>query len=313
MNTLIDKMNEINTTLLNKVKKIPTKELIRTELEKVGFFLKVNKMDQFEIDLFSKDKPLVGIDGSYVVVGKNPPYTLLLGQALAKSTKALDGDNGILKADVFTELTNNENSEFQGLNFASEVTKLEVTVANESFFKYNPFLIMFDGGFWRLEKEAELLWDSFKKMTLSNSLPIVGVIEDIGSYEFWDLKINNEINIPENIMLDSVLLFNVLDIGEIFVFNTKLFRNKYIKTFARFSEDPLPIACDFLLEQKNIVIDTLRFIYSITPSSGRGIPLWIDIVDNEVKITKEMTDLLIENCLDYTVVEKYFTGKRNKR
>ena len=47
--------------------------------------------------------------------------------------------------------------------------------------------------------------------------------------------------------------------------------------------------------------------------SSRGVPLWLDIVDKDVKITDEILTTLLEEYLDRDVYERFFISERDKR
>lgn len=308
------KLSQLNEELKDKASETADRALIRSELEKVGSFYNVNRMQPQDIKAFSRGQGMVGVDGSYVVYGNTFPNQIFISQALAKCTKN-EKDKSLLTfvetGNTFAEIDSKNPSEEFRKECSRQVTKMEVSVAFNALVKHEPFITLFDGGFWRLSKDAPVEWENFKKETLERQTPCVGIIEDIGSFDLYK-TINKEGKHDLSFTLDSDILFGLLEEGEVFIPN-ELYLNEFVRAFARFSKDPHPIACDFLPEHRNLVMPLLSFIYSMTPVEGRGVPLWIDIVDKEVKVTEDAVQLLVEMQIDPVFRERYFVGKRNNR
>ena len=83
--------------------------------------------------------------------------------------------------------------------------------------------------------------------------------------------------------------------------------------FMRTSLDPTVIAIDLLDSQKEELINMANLVYSLTPENSRGIPLWLDLVDEEVKISDRLLEALMETYLDRDIYEKFFIPTRSKR
>lgn len=307
---LKEKFKELNSQMSDYNKRRMSPNEVRTQLSRHGDFKKVNKMSPQEIGSMVQGKGVVGVDGSYTTYGNTFPHIIFLAQALAKSTTA-GSTEGMKETDVetgLTAMTDDESitSDTFIQTMRQRVTGMEVTAATKALIEYEPFITMFDGGFWRLHKEAPEQWDVFKRLTLQKKSLAVGVIEDVGSFDLH-LLLDNKDFYP-----DSDILFGVLEEGEVYIPHAP-YREKFKRAFARFSADPLPIACDFLPEQSESSENMLRLVYSLTPEQGRGIPIWIDIVDKEVKLTREATDMLVEAYVDPVFKERFYTGKRNRR
>lgn len=324
-----EKFENLNTVLADRTMFIPPKEVLRDKLSEIGTFKKIERLTGEELEHLSNGKGAVGVDGSCITFGTSMLNQMFICQALAKCTNAESGDDGLFETDILTPLSNgfttHSDMETSAL-FSRQMAVMENTAALKAIAKYNPFTVLFDGGFWRLSEASRKMksniWSSFKQQALANNVIPVGVIEDVGTFNLADLiRLENEKGVPLKIM-DSELLFNVLEVDEVLILKEPyspalLFEEeegeKYMKVFARFSQDPLPIACDFLSEQTEVIEQMLRFLYTITPKNGRGIPYWIDIVDQEVKITRQGAQALVDTFLQADVKEKMFNGKRNKR
>lgn len=308
--TMKDKFKELNMQMSDYDKRRTSPQDVRTQLSRHGVFKKVRKMSPEEIGAMVEGKGVVGVDGSYTTYGNTFPHIIFLAQALAKCTTAGSMD-GMKETEIETGLTamkedESITSETFLQTMRQRVTGMEVTAATKALVQYEPFITMFDGGFWRLNKEATEQWENFKRLTLQKRALAVGVIEDVGSFDLHLLLDSKEF------YPDSDLLFGVLEIGEVYIPNAP-YREQFKRAFARFSSDPLPIACDFLPEQSESIEGILQLVYTLTPEQGRGIPLWIDIVDKEVKLTHESTDMLVEAYIDPVYKERFYTGKRNRR
>jgi len=56
-----------------------------------------------------------------------------------------------------------------------------------------------------------------------------------------------------------------------------------------------------------------RLVFTLTPKYSRGVPLWLDIIDNEVKIPDQMIRGILESYLDRRIFEMLFVSERDKR
>ncbi len=57
-----------------------------------------------------------------------------------------------------------------------------------------------------------------------------------------------------------------------------------------------------------------RLVFTLTPENSRGVPpLWLDIVDKEVKISDEIMRGLMERYMDRGIYERFFVSERDKR
>jgi len=305
------KMIRLNNKLKQRDGLKPSKEELRKDLSEIGTFTKISKMNASEISNLSNSKGILGVDGSYVILGETYPNVMFFAQAVAKCTT--DSKNSVKNIEVLSGIFNSNEETDEGeiiSEYGKKMAEMEVAVAIEGIHTFKPFAVFMDGGFWRLAKNStqncKQLWKELSETCINENILLTGIIESIGSY---DLSILLEL---KTIFPDKDLLFGLLDIGEVYILNNP-YKGGFLKAFARFSRDPMPIACDFLPEQQNKIMDMLRLIYSLTPAGERGIPLWIDIVDDEAKITREMAYALLDAYIDPVLKEKIFIDKRNKR
>ncbi|WP_018248313.1 DNA double-strand break repair nuclease NurA [Orenia marismortui] len=299
---------------------------------KIGKFINLTQLNDLELKNFSKDKAIVGVDGSVNTQGKIYPHYITLLQALAKSTDRKQ--SGVIRQQIFSPLieddkrniikklsiANNQEGEDNRV-YAQEVAgkikssllaSLEVLVAKDSILKWNPTLVMMDGSLTRYQNQAEKEWEELVEIALDRDVIIVGVIEEIGTHDL-SLTLGDENDFPTNMkdMYDRELMFGLLDLGEMMIFDNV--KDGLKKSFARISNDPGVIGIDLLKEQEDSLELVSNLVYSLTPKDGRGIPIWLDIVDEEVRISNKMMEMIIDNYLDPRLKQRLFYSKRSDR
>ena len=140
---------------------------------------------------------------------------------------------------------------------------------------------------------------------------LVGVVEGISTSVIWNALSED---LPSSISQasDWELLSGLLAVGEVLEVEAGLFKEGFRTCFARFTPDPKPIGIDLPEEQQAGLEELQSMLYTLTPEGGRGIPLWLDIVDEKVRITDKMVEGLLKANLGEAYFE-YLLQKRNKR
>jgi len=345
--TLATQLQELNQTLAGKHNDRASRHAVRAGLEThVGEFKMARKMSDVQIrDLF-QGQALVGVDGSVNQFGGNYPYTIQLFKALAKSTMPSrdgSGRTSVEKVELFSPLRKDDYKkirEFMEENRHNltvtpqdeqEITRelaegqayamlmdqnmvaLELDVAIDALKQFQPRVMLMDGGFSRLKGKGGEKWDEFVETALLYGTVIVGVIEEVGSYR---LQSRLDKQLLEGFVRghDREILFGLLEQGEWLKTSIeKPIKNEFYTVFTRLSDLPQAGACDFLREQYDQVDDVIDFLYTVTPDKSRGIPLWLDIVDAEVRLTKKQIDLMIKTNLDQAHIETFFRPQRERR
>jgi len=303
---------------------------LRRLIDKTGKFINLDRLENLQIDKLIKGRPIVGVDGSVNKQGKVYPHYIELLQALAKSTDR--SQSGIVRHDIFSpmiekdkqnilkkvSIANNkvdEDSKVYAQEVAGKIrssllASLEVLVAYDSILKWNPSLIMMDGSLTRYKIQAEEKWEELMELALKREVVIVGVIEEIGTHDL-SLALGDDLPTKMTDMYDRELMFGLLDLGEMVLFDGA--KDGLKKSFVRSSRDPGVIGIDILKEQSGAMKDVASLVYSLTPEAGRGIPIWLDIVDEEVRISNKMMEMIIDNYLDPTLKQRLFHSKRADR
>nr|WP_282706872.1 DNA double-strand break repair nuclease NurA [Natroniella acetigena] len=299
--------------------------------QKIGEFVTLTEMSEVEIEEWLAGQEVVGVDGSINTLGKNYPHYITLLQALAKST---DRDKeGIIKHEAFSPLLDEDREKIRKKTYkdnlaqenkdaivypqevagkikSSLLAALEILVAKESIVEWNPKLIMMDGSLIRYQMQAEEEWQELVELALKNDVFLVGIIEEIGTN---DLSKNLADDLPDKMieMYDRELLFGLLKMEEMIKLKEiNSFKGETLSSaFLRTTRDPGVIGIDILKEQEQEIDLIAALVQSLTPAAGRGIPIWLDIVDGEVRITDKMMELLIDNYLEPGLKQKLLHAK----
>lgn len=323
---------ELNGHLAARRAARPAGEALRRLLEdNLGFFDELAPMSGEEIAAWSRGRPVVGVDGSVNLYGDSYPYILYIFQAVARPTKPLRGKERLICSSVISPLfpgdrkafeeerrrVERENrapeSAWEGLRHR-ELARLEVEVAIRAAEEFEPALMIFDGGFMRYAVQALDVWKRYRKIALDRGILSVGVIEETAT----DIIVKTlGRSLPPGLEgeYDRSLLFGLLRPGESFRMREEIeFKSSEIYTaFARFSRHPQAVACDFFREQAGEAGRILNFLYTITPQGGRGFPLWLDIVDQETRITNQDVEMMLSTYLGRDLVEVFLMPHRERR
>ena len=306
---LEDQLKEVNTNLKNKYDFIFNldKDAFRKELtNNVGRLI---KMEKFPKEKLSKYKRTVGVDGSNNRSGGAFPHFIEIFQGLAKST---DG-NETYKNKVYTP-TLNDIYDDEGLS-QKYLATIEIETALEYIDEYDFDYLMMDGGFIRYKINCLDLFTELREKCEAKNIILFGVIKDLKTN-----VIARSLEIDESIY-DREILFNRLMTGEALLIRNEI-NKKFIKdglgegfssAFMRTAKFPGAVGLDILDTQEKYLEEIASLVYTLTPMSSRGVPLWLDIVDKDVKITDEILTTLLEEYLDRDVYERFFISERDKR
>ncbi|URN41443.1 DNA double-strand break repair nuclease NurA [Peptoniphilus genitalis] len=302
-------LREVNKNLKDKYDFIFSldNDTFRKELtENVGRLI---EMEKFPKEKLSKYKRTVGVDGSNNRSGGAFPHFIEIFQGLAKST---DG-NEVYKNKVYTPTLNDI---YEDKNLSQKyLATIEIETALEYIDKYDFDYLMMDGGFIRYKINCLDLFTELRETCEAKNIILFGVIKDLKTN-----VIARSLEIDESIY-DREILFNRLKTGEAVLIRNEI-NKKFIKdglgegfssAFMRTSKFPGAVGLDILDTQENYLEEISNLIYTLTPMSSRGVPLWLDIVDKDVKITDEILTTLLEEYLDRDVYERFFISEREKR
>ncbi|NLY67975.1 MAG: DNA double-strand break repair nuclease NurA [Tissierellia bacterium] len=315
-------IKHINDTLLNKYREVLSmdKKLLRKFINNyIGKIKKLEKMTTRELKKYVELGGILGVDGSKNRLGGAYPHFIEIYQGLARST--LHKDKPVFKTKIYTPLQLEESSNMledsreEKMRSDKNLADIEVEAALEGIRSFNPYAVIMDGSIIRYDIASKEKWMELKSECEERGIILVGVTKDIKTCIIGQkLKEEKIISIGHKFH-DRELLYGTLDYGEaVFIdIETKKELAGIESTFLRSSLSPTVIAVDILESQKAHLEEMVRLIFTLTPKNGRGVPLWIDIVDSEVKIPDNMIRSLLESYLDRRLLEMLFISERDKR
>lgn len=81
--------------------------------------------------------------------------------------------------------------------------------------------------------------------------------------------------------------------------------------FMRSARDPGVVGLDMLDEQVQSMGRIADYLFTLSPADGRGIPIWLDIVDREVRLTHVEMEAYAQ--LLEPQIQRVFASKRDAR
>lgn len=309
---LKEKLKKLNDSLAHS---FPLEALepisIRKQLHKLGSFYTLDKWNNKELETWLRGKSVVGVDGSVNSTKGIPKKALSVFQALALGTRGEEK----WAADIYTPLLEEEEEQEEG-QAAREARKrgallsnLEMKLTHEILEEWDIHTLLMDGSLLHFYMDSAEGWSRVAETALQKSTYIVGIAEEIGTN-----RIAKELFPEHPVWSDGDLLYGVLQQGEVFEweewspFGTEMWRVAF-----RPSMSPQPICVDGLCVQGEVKQNVLKLIYSLTPEQGRGIPFWLDIIDNQVRVTDSLVQMMVEQYVDPALRHRLFTPKRKDR
>lgn len=287
----------------------------------VGEIKQMDKLNTSCLKSYEAKGGIVGVDGSNNRVGGAFPHYVEVYQALASCTAMRN--NPVFKTDLYSPLfpVENEGNPLEDSeNIVEEkrnilLSNLEVEAALESINVHKPYAILMDGGLIRYNIYAYDRWMELKDRCEEEGIILVGVIKDIKTSIIGDMLRDKNPDIKD-IYYDRELLFGILDYGEMILIRDEANKKEpqgYASVFMRSSLAPSVIGMDIIESQRDHIEDMARLVFTLTPENSRGVPLWLDIVDREVKITDDIMRALMERYMDRGIYERFFVSERDKR
>lgn len=290
--------------------KKPERDFLRDLIikENLGKFRKGSKLGADILSNIVEKGGVAGIDGSTNSSGGIFPYVITLQHTLAKSCNVKDKE--ITLTDAFSPLLDDDSiiEEEYRIFVKQNLTKLEVATAIIALEEFKPKVLLMDGSLVRFKIEASDLWDNLTRKAIEMDCLLIGVVEGISTDV---LSANLKGSLPKEMTSaqDWELLFGLLNIGEILEIVPGLFKEGFRTCFMRPSFDPKPIGLDLIEEQQNALRLAEDIVITLSPKDGRGIPLWLDIIDSEVRIS----DKMIEELTSFYLGEEYIEFLKPKR
>ncbi|WBW50521.1 DNA double-strand break repair nuclease NurA [Peptoniphilus equinus] len=272
----------------------------RDVLSEIGTLSRLQKLDEASLSSLGE---LVGVDGSVVKVGGLYPHYVELYRGLAKSTY----NQAVTVNDIYTPILERDTEE---RNRDRMLAKVELDAAIEFLSTYSPRIVMMDGGLIRYNIFDSVHFKRLVNLCREKDVILMGVIKDIKT----DL-ISSTLGLSHG--YDRELLHGRLQRGEVLYIDNDISR-KYkeadlVSAFLRTGVDSMCIGLDLMAEYEDRLPMMANLVYTLTPEHSRGVPLWLDIVDSEVKLTEAMVRSVLETYLDRDIYRRFFISERDGR
>jgi hypothetical protein len=269
---------------------------------------------------------LVGVDGTINTYGGQFPYYVDFLRALAKPSQ---GESVVLKdlhcpippeddADAETALRNDNEVRQRKL------AELEVQAAIAAIDRYKPKIVLMDGPLVRFDMRAKDSFSILCRKVISDRIALLGCIENIES-KVLGTVLGERTPPGWRNRFDRDLLWDLLEYGEVVeirqpakglpqpgMTETEAAKAIPICTwFMRSSLDTTVVGVDMLQAQLDLSGAFVDYLFTLSPADGRGIPIWLDVVDREVRLT----DVELEAYADLLdpQVKRVFRSKRDAR
>ncbi|MFD1427978.1 hypothetical protein JOD24_002196 [Kroppenstedtia sanguinis] len=288
------------------------RDQIRERLQSIGHMDLAGRWDGEQLKKWLGQETLVGVDGSVNTTPGTHPHTLSVFQALAKGTRGEEK----WSADLYTPLLEKEEEEGEEGQLAREakhrgrlLAGLEIQVALYAIRNWTPRVVMMDGSLLHFLIDHAEGWDELVEVAEQAGVLLVGVTEEIGTKSLARALFPEQGNYS-----DREILFGVMKPGEAYISpemdpaGTGLW-----KTVLSPAKHPQPVGVDGLLSQSDAREDLVRLVHTLTPAQGRGIPLWLDIVDQEVRVTDALVQAMVEQYIDPDLRHRLLVPKRSDR
>jgi hypothetical protein len=169
--------------------------------------------------------------------------------------------------------------------------------------------VMMDGSLRHFMIDDAEGWSALTAAAEEAGVLLVGVSEEIGTK-----GLARELFPDRPAWSDRDVLYGVLLKGEAYALEGwSASGNGLWKVVLRAAGSPQPVGIDGLLSQGEHRDDLIRLCRTLTPEQGRGIPLWLDIVDAEVRVTDSLIEAMVEEYIDPDLLHRLLVPKRSER
>jgi hypothetical protein len=284
--------------------------------EEIGQIKEIEPISPEDLADIEQRGGICGVDGSSNRAGGNFPHFIEVYQALALTTTRRD--DPLYLSEIYTPvITDQEDEDGQEREEQKnqKLAGLEVQAAIKAIQLHKPHAILMDGGLIRYNIYASEVWDELVHLCEETGTILIGVIKDIKTKVIGDRLKSAYPELKGNIY-DRELLFGLLGYRDLLLIDEAVSKKEpmgYSSAFLRSSLSPMVIGLDIIESQRDRLTEMARLVLTLTPQNSRGVPLWIDIVDREVKISDQMMKGMLERYLDRGVYERFFVSERDKR
>ncbi|MDO7285736.1 MULTISPECIES: DNA double-strand break repair nuclease NurA [Shouchella] len=306
---IISKLKQSNNLLRKQYSNSHSqKDLIRQNLRKSATIIRqMETISAGYLVNLLEGRKIGGADGSVNQTNGEPPHVLYFFQALAKTT---DGKEQ-WASDLYVPLLE-EQDESSGNRRSYLLAKLELEAATRLLEAEDIRVMLMDGALYHYRIDAPEEWEALRALALKNDTLLVGVSEEITT--------ENLVQLPafapfakNPYSYDRDLLFGVLNQNEMVYLEDIQHKAGLTSVWMRLGATPAITGFDMLEEQASHMAFVGDLLCTLTPKEGRGIPLWLDYIDKEIRITDQLVEGLVEQYLDPDVRKQFFTKMRQSR
>lgn len=300
------------------------KEQRRNTVQQAGRIRRLQHLKGAELGSVLADGLLVGVDGSINTFGGQFPYYVDLLRAVAKPSA---GESVVVKG-IHCPIPPDDEDEEIALRNDNEIrqrklAELEVQAAIAAIDRFRPKVVLMDGPLVRFDMRAKDSFFTLCQKVIRDRIALLGCIENIES-KVLGTVLGDHIPAGWRNRYDRDLLWDLLEYGEVLEIRTAAkglprpgFEAEAAKVvpictwFMRSSWDPAVVGLDMLQAQLDISGVYADYLYTLSPADGRGIPIWLDLVDREVRLTD--VELQAYTELLEPQVRRVFRSKRDAR
>ncbi|SDC73540.1 DNA double-strand break repair nuclease NurA [Shouchella lonarensis] len=306
---LVSKLQQMNDQLVEKYKYTArTQHEIRQKLRAADTHMhQMQVLSHVALKKTLRGRQVAAVDGSVNQTQGVAPHVLYVFQALAKTTTGV----ACTRSDVYVPLLE-EREQLQQKRRSYLLSKLELEAAYTLLEQEEIGLLLMDGALYHYRIDAPEEWAQLVTLALARGTWLVGVSEEITTENLIRLPAFADVA-SDAYVYDRDLLFGVLQQNEMIFIKDIQHKAGLQSAWMRLGSTPTITGFDMLSEQakdQQVVGDILC---TLTPKEGRGIPLWLDYIDREVRVTDQLMEGLIEQYIDVTVKQKLFTAMRQNR
>ncbi|MFB4214141.1 DNA double-strand break repair nuclease NurA [Shouchella sp. JSM 1781072] len=308
---IIHKLQESNEILKEKyAQSHRKKEPFRQKLIKeADVFRQMQHIHKEDLVRSLSGKKLAGTDGSVNQTKGESPHIIYLFQAVAKTT------DGIAKwtSDLFVPLLEREEEE-DGISKqrAKRLATLELNAARTLIEEEEVAVMLMDGALYHYRIDAKEEWEQLRQSALSRGTLLIGVSEEITTENL--IKLSSFDSYARNpYSYDRDLLFGMLEQNEMIYIDAIQHKAGLLSAWMRLGSTPTITGFDMLEEQSEHMSWVGDLICTLTPADGRGIPLWLDHIDQEIRITDKLVEGLVEQYVDEDIRKQFYVKMRTER
>lgn len=310
MDEWVSQLQQLNGQITQAESNLGSREERRRLLEEhVGPIRRLRRLEEKELASFLGGRPLVGVDGTLNTFGGAFPHYLDLMRAIAKPTV---GEVLVRKAMHCPLPPGDLSEEVVAVQRDAELRQqklatLEAQVALEAAEQLNPGILLMDGPLVRFDMRTKNTFSVLQQNVIDGKILLAGCIENIESRVIPTMMGSVTPDGWQN-RYDRDILWGVLEMGEVLEVRrpvkgiearkasasledrTGAAKGQQEPTpvrtwFMRTALDPGVVGLEMLEAQSEAMGRVADYLYTMTPQDGRGMPIWLDIVDREVRLT----------------------------